>query len=534
MKKKITMLLMAGIIPAFMLSAQVPVKVVGDMNIASSAQLKSNGTMYVDMANSKNGRILNNGTLNLPKGIVFASDENSDGMLLNNNTVNLGSTQSDIKVIKRMEYAENYYYVSFPFDVKVGDIVGETDNTVLDTDYYLAEYDGQERADFGHEGETWVWIYNDVAGNNKILKSGTAYLIYTEKPISLVFPAYAGTEKMYATPDLPVSVTYYTGNRTALSNGWNLIGCRQTTSFDLNTNTLDGYVGYAYFYDKENDAWLPYDLDPLFGDKVGMAPYAGFFAQVEFTVPGSSEDVVFRSGGRNLSDVDIKFRSTETSAIDLLQLKLQANSSEASDFLRVIMADQYSDDFKIGEDAIKMISSSEKNKLPTFYSLIDNDPIAFSKMKASERKDIPLGIITKEEGSYNIGIDKLWGYDGKEIYLIDKELNNLKHNLLQGDYTFNAGMLKTDDRFELRIGNKETNIDDLGTSDIYVFAENSMLYVKNAPLGDMISVYNTTGQLVGEKEVTSKEITISLPEKGVYLVKITGSISYSTKVINSK
>ena len=539
MRKRITMLLMAGILPVCMLSAQSPSKVAGEMKISSGAQVHSSGSVQVDMssAHGTNGKILNEGTLNVPNGIIFASDDATDGMVLNKSSVNHGSTPSLIKVIKRFETGATYYSVTFPFDVKISEIIGETETLVFDEDYFVMEYLPERRALYGYRDnmpaneKPWVWI-EGTTGLQRTLKAGVGYLIYPTKPLSLVFPASAGTSTLFH-PTNPKSTTltfYHSTERLPVDHGWNFIGNMQKTSFNLNSGTINHpSVGYAYFYDREDDSWSDaYDLDPASPDKVLMAPFTGFFVQTAGTTHGQTSTLSFLHPGKTLDQTSLSFRSSDpaSSTFQMLELKLQKSGDTGFDKLRVIMDEKYSDTFVIGEDAVKMLSA----KKPQFYTMLDGSPIIFNKMRPTTG-EIPLGVILREAGEYTIGINNLRGFEGTEFYLVDKKQGRM-HNLSNGEYTFNSEILFSEDRYVLRTVTDVTAIETGATSKAIAYSQERSIHIANIEAGDLIAIYNLSGQLVVREAAVSERYSKALPA-GVYLVKATGSNTlYTAKIIN--
>jgi len=536
MRKRITMLLMAGILPACMLSAQT--KVVGDMKISSGAQVRSSGSVQVDISSTgSNGRILNEGTLNIPNGIVFVSDDSTDGMLLNRSTVNAGMNPSLIKVIKRFETSGIYYSIAFPFDVKISEIVGETETLVFDEDYFVMEYSPENRALYGYgenvsaDKKDWLWI-EEAAGLARTLKAGVGYLIYPTKPLSLVFPASAGTDILFhPTNSKSTKLTFYKSDeRIPQDHGWNLIGSMQKTSFNLNSETISGSsVGVAYFYDREDGTWSDsYDLSADIGDDVLMAPFTGFFVQTPGTTHGETTFLSFDPDGKTLMDAAPPFRSSvlAPSSIQMLELKLQKSDREDFDKLRVVMDEKYSDSFIIGEDAVKMLS----NKKPQFYTMLDGCPIIFNKMRPTG-EEIPLGIIIREPGEYTIGINNLKGFEGTGFYLIDKESGTI-HNLSDQDYVFTSGSLSAENRYALRVATDVTPIETAVSSKVIAYSQDRVVHVFNIEAGDLVSIYNLSGQVVARENASSDKYAKELPA-GVYLIKVAGTSSrYSAKIIN--
>ena len=536
MRKRITMLLMAGILPVCLLSAQSPSKVAGEMKISSGAQVRSSGSVQVDMssAHGTNGKILNEGTLNVPQGIVFVSDDATDGMVLNKSTVNHATDLTKIKVIKRFEQSEIYYSVSFPFDVKISEIKGESKTASYGVDYAVYEYSGERRALYGFENispsdvNKWPWVY---VASNATLKAGVGYLIAVGDAVSLVFPASSTSDAHNTTHPSEhrlINLVYYHSDRHAANSGWNFVGNMQITSYNLSLDHMltESNASIAYFYDQSNDGWSDaYDLsDPK--DVVLAPPYSGFFLQTDGQSHKQVRPLRFHVNGRSLNNALAPFRSTQLSELNKLELRLQREGSDSFDKLRVVMNENYSDSFVIGEDALKMITS----KSSQFYTMIDGYPILFNKMRPTS-EEIPLGLIINDAGQYSIGINDLEGFENAIFYLIDKELNKV-YNLSENDYVFEPGILSTENRYALRVVNDVTNINRIESSNIVAYSNNKTIYMKNLEAGDLITIYNLSGQLVAKETAVSNEYSKNLAD-GVYLLRVSGlNSSFSAKVIN--
>ncbi|MDR0427598.1 MAG: hypothetical protein LBH12_03220, partial [Dysgonamonadaceae bacterium] len=250
-----------------------PAKVVGDVVVGKTGILYSQGSLCsgvvrgVAPAPNKNGRIDVKGEMDLPKGIIFESDEVAelDGMLINKpensaNGVRLYVSDQamasplDVKVVKKFE-KEKYYPIAFPFNVLLSDVTDSSGGSVaLHNDFFVLRYDSQNRADHGKleerndgEDDSWVWVESET----EVLNAGEGYLIYVgeDNAKELIFPAYEGTGdnkakieavrlKMYGGTDgdQVVSLKKYGGvwtesQTTNVSWGWNYVGTKQTCLF---------------------------------------------------------------------------------------------------------------------------------------------------------------------------------------------------------------------------------------------------------------------------------------------------------------
>ena len=530
MKRLIT-LLIAGLSSATMAMAQEPVNVVGNMRIADGATMVSKGEMRIGISTA-NGHITNEGTLKLPKGITFVSDDVTDGTLLNNGTVDFtGASQSEVKVIKSFGSSALFYTVSFPFDVKVSEIVGDGGLYELEVDYYLGYYDSQSRANDGFIGtqdRNWKWIV--PADVDYVLEKNKAYMVYTNSPMRLVFPAHTSTSlaSIYASKDKTVPLTYYKPIDSPAPPsqwGWNFIGNLNTTNFLMGSDHLkdgsDDYYETSIYKLGLDGQWT--FIDPV-DNNTTMAPYAGAFTQTPFET-----NLTFLSTGRHQSAA-YQFRSEEAKPFYSNYLKLSLaneNDSQFSDWLQVIVEDRYEKEFEIGKDAVKMFSFSKT--IPDFYTMtIDETSLVSHKTDFSEN-EISLGLNVKEDGNYSIELEKLTGFEDRNILLVDKKENKVV-DLSTGFYSFYAQIGNDKDRFALRFTTDFTSIDTPASS-IVVYTENSDVIIDNISIGDNIEIYNVSGVLLKNGVATSEKVSYTLPEKGVYIVNVNGATSFAVKVM---
>jgi hypothetical protein len=426
------------------------------------------------------------------------------------------------------------------------------------TDYAIWAYDIQKRAAEGKVDDNWI----DVTE----LKAGVAYMIYidseevgSDTDATLVFPANskATIDKIYPTTSTinasnlkgtetvsdykdAENVVFHKNAATGLDEwGWNFVGSNRTatytllpehTSYDVEGGSIDKQITflYAYIPNAKGEGDGVYDYVELEnGVGANLSPYAGYFIQVggedaEDITEGSHAISLYWKHSGLTHTTDNIYRSSNVPT-NLVELSLQGEGSTSSDKLSVRKSDRYSNKYSLGEDAPKLFNHSAPAE---FYTLLGNTPMRANKYQSID-SDIPVGLRVYQEGTYTISLSDFSGFD-EDIYLIDKDANQIQ-NLAQGDYVFNASA-STDDRLFLHFGSV-TGIQ-TPTSKISVRVENNTAYVKNIKVGDQVSIYNISGQVISRGVATSSEQSYPLAGTGAYVVKVTGSESYVSKILN--
>ncbi|MDR1876177.1 MAG: T9SS type A sorting domain-containing protein [Flavobacteriaceae bacterium] len=598
MKRLITFLVAITLFGGLALGDGLPAVVAGNMKIADGGNMKSSGdvvvkgqitnegtitssssTLATNVVVKTGGHILNKGTLILNK-ITYESNDSADGTLLNYNngkdgggTVTFtdnGSLPAVVSVSKTFIKGK-FYAVSFPFDVKVGDIKkivnGSESSATFDEngsgDYWILYYDAKKRAESGTvTGDNWLYIDTDpsvVDVNDYVLKAGVGYMVRSaqDADITLIFPSNGGTAaagSIYpqnnnlplTAGDKTIKLDYHLGGKfTANNGGWSILGAQQTASYQIidgnltftekskyGTSNEPVKIFYVYKYtvdsNSPNGGDGQWELQEIGIDDIILSPFSVFMAQ-----PTEPEDA---SLGLNMTihvegvgDLAPSFRSNEVKRNSLIELILQGNTG--SDWLRIRTSDDSSNAYRVGEDAIKIFKGSNATS-PEFYMMVENSPIVINRLHSvNENEEIPVGLITKENDTYTIGISRLDGFENTDIYLIDKLLKK-DHNLRDGEYAFESGKANTENRFALRIGSAITGLQPSVTNDLIIYAADNTAYVKNLTEGDEVSIYNVAGQLVNHSKATSADQTYRLPGSGVYLVKVKGSKTIVSKIVN--
>jgi len=347
----------------------------------------------------------------------------------------------------------------------------------------------------------------------------------------------------------------FTPETVAESEGWNVFGGLNSTEYSITagplfTNPTVNYTQTIYYRDDATGKWK--NLDPVDNTLPirTMRPYAPLFVQTDSAYLADSNLQKYATGGGfryvNNNGITIApypsntvlLRSTSTSALgyDLFRLDLtDANNSLLSAPTYFKFNSSYSVSFRSAEDdlIIETTSSTE----PIVWSVVQNGTgsnLVFSHGLPYTESEVILGVNIPAAGTYTFSLKDISVSDNllKSAILWDKATDT-KTELLKGDYTFQtSGAINTQDRFVLFINKSVTSIDQIGTSEIYAYTLNNILTVKNLNTGDKVQVTDVTGRVFASAIASSDTYTVTLNQKGVYIVNVKGEKAKTLKVLN--
>jgi hypothetical protein len=348
------------------------------------------------------------------------------------------------------------------------------------------------------------------------------------------------------------NATYHPGHpeREKYNYGWHAIGTMQTTPFHLNNQSASNISGFitdgsggmtinnVYLYlvthkdgagNVEAGKWVAKKIGGGSGidDDISIAPYTGMMVQVSQT-----STVAFAGAGRSKNPAGTHFRSATT--IPYLNLQLSDATDRANlDELSVILKPGSSNEFMSGEDGLKFFGGT----LPEFSLMIPNvtgSVAVTNDYRATwvDNEEIPISLWIKADGNYSMQLTDIQGFD-TPVYLVDKYLETITELTAEANYDFQASATDEplNDRFALRAG-ATTGLPSSVFNKVLIYAAEGRVYIENLTIGDKVAIYNLTGQLVETLRATSPDTSVALPAKGVYVVKVTGSESVVSKIIN--
>jgi len=451
-------------------------------------------------------------------------------------------------------------------------------------------YDSQKRADIGqnldslpNNGKNTNWQRldtNKVGLNTDLMVAGNAYWIavtpktdaagkanqygVTSDPVTggawIDFIGTDGTEiaDLFAQTNKGVNLTFATPNGSkqftpetvAKSEGWNVFGGFNSTEYIIKATdpvsaaATVNYTRTIYYRDDATLTWKP--MLPIAQTKT-MRPYAPLFVQTDSATSnggllnrngdvGGFQYLVSRGITLDPSSTPLLRSTSAAPPYDLFQLDLtnaQNSTLTASAFFK--FNSSYSVSFRGAEDDLILTTTSATE--PIVWSVVPNGTgtnLAFVNALPYTESEVPLGVNIPAAGSYTFSLKDIYVNDNslKSAILQDKSTDT-KTELLKGDYTFQAsGAFNTQDRFVLFINKSVTSIEQIGTSEIYAYMVNNILTVKNLNPGDKVQVSDVTGRIFASAIASSETYTVTLNQKGVYIVNVRGEKAKTLKVLN--
>jgi len=455
-------------------------------------------------------------------------------------------------------------------------------------------YDSQKRADIGQNldvaannggNSNWQRLDTNKVGLNKdLMVAGNAYWIavtpnkdsggkinangVTSDPVTggawIDFIGTDGTEiaDLFAQKNKGVDLTFktpqgskqFTPETVARSEGWNVFGGFNSTEYIIKTTdpvsaaSTVNYTRTIYYRDDASMTWKPMlPTDPV---KIRtMRPYAPLFVQTDsatqinslLTKNGDNGGFQYL-GSRGITLIpdsysSVLLRSTTATPYALFRLDLtnvQDSTLTAPAYFK--FNSSYSVSFRGAEDDLILTTTSATE--PIVWSVVPNGTgsnLVFAHGLPYTESEVPLGVNIPAAGTYTFSFGEIPGGDGsllKSVILWDKSTDT-KTELLKGDYSFQAsGAFNTQDRFVLFFNKSITSIDQIGTSEIYAYTLNNILTVKNLNPGDKVQVSDVTGRIFASAIASSETYTVTLNQKGVYIVNVRGEKAKTLKVLN--
>ncbi len=340
------------------------------------------------------------------------------------------------------EHERALYWVSFPFDVNLGEAFGFGN---YGEHWIMEYYDGKERAEKGLWKEPtysyWKYITNPT---NYILEAGKGYVLCLDldllkesaslwantDDIALYFPSNDENITIDSNPALKETevdewkCTIERDDRKTKDSNWNIIGVAGYKNFsDIDTKDLGFY--YKYFANSNT-----YEVNMAAVFNCMHAYMVQFAGTIEWAANQVTPAAI---AARKQSSCKDQYT---------LRLALQQEDAQCDHTFIRLQEDNATAEFDMNYDLCKII-----NRGANIYSMIGNVEVAANVLPVEERV-IPLGLDIHETGNYTFAMPD--GTDGITATLIDYETGT-ETNLLLADYTveLNAGI--DNERFALRV-----------------------------------------------------------------------------------
>ena len=349
-------------------------------------------------------------------------------------------------------HEKSFYWISFPFDVKIKDVFGLGK---YGQKWLIETYDGKKRSEEGLVTTGWKYINN----TGTILKANKGYVLSldynlllqenmfdgsTDGKISIFFPSrYLQNKQVIKNEeDVVVSLPEYVSNATAPHHwNWHTIGVPSFANSKVTIEQND--MPFVYEYWHPGDAYGPvaHGEKPLKAMHSYMAQYSGYITW-ESIIRMTPQSLAAKKD----ADADKKV---------MLRLELQQAGSTLDKTYVQLRNDKGTKGFDMSLDLTKIINAGAN-----IYSIVDNHEMAGNAIPKDETV-LPLGVVITAAGEYTFAMPN--GTEGMIVELIDYE-QGTSTNLLMSDYTVTLDKGTFNQRFALRLKPEKvaTSVDNIG------------------------------------------------------------------------
>lgn len=448
------------------------------VNILENASLKING---------EDGMPLNN--LNIKSypstkeyGRIFT---NCDGVTV------AGKLSVDYNLRNNRNSNPCWYFISLPFDMRVGDM------NWIDTRASKAVryYDGKNRAANGASG-SWKNY-----GADDVIPAGTGFIMQVSEPGWWNMPSMDNESKQYMTSyKMFVKQLEANPSENAADNGWNLVGNPYQCWYNIHR------LNFIAPITVNNDG--RYEAYSIIDDDYAIAPNQAFFVQC----PESVSEISFPLEGRQMTSV-IESQNAAPSktprVTDRQLMDFTVSDGENTDRTRVVMNSEATMGYDAVCDAAKFMAEVGVPQIYTYDS-------KGNKYAINERPEgngvVKMGFVADKDGVFTIALTR---NDAGQVMLTDLETGAVV-DLMQQDYSFSAGAGTYDNRFEVYAKKTVTGIDSAVAQ-----ASNNVRTVWGGIMASgNVKVYALDGKMVAESTGDGEQY-VALP-KGCYIVKTGG------------
>ena len=433
--------------------------------------------------------------------IIRKNQNKAEQLLFNPNTNTLGSVETvyavttftkDFITSDRTQYERALYWVSFPFDVRIGEVFGFGEYG----DHWIIQYyDGAARAKYGLFEDSGTY-WRCITSTDSVLHKNTGYVLtldldkvaqsflHDATEVSLYFPSTDDLGTITGTLPQSVSVTGHKceivmpdatqenkRDRRIYDSHWNMIGV--PVFADVNGFLTDpAYVrdGISFYYE-----YLPATNSYQATNKTAdFQTMYGYMVQFAGTINWSSKDVTFNPNQKLAAR-----RNSESDEPEKISFRLEiAQGEEMADQTFVQMQQEgATTEFDMNLDLTKIINSGANIYTLTGEQRIQSAGNALPMGEAI----VPVGVQIAAEGEYTFRMPD--GTEGMVVELVDYETNT-RTNLLLSDYIVTLPKGTSENRFALHIQPQK---------DVVTSLENIGEGVNN---GEAVNKYLIDGKLI--------------------------------------
>ncbi|MDY4850967.1 MAG: fibronectin type III domain-containing protein [Paludibacteraceae bacterium] len=506
-------------------------------------------------------------TYNMGK-LTIESENNEVGYALIKGTLN---AQDGISHTKRID-ANAWYDFSLPYNCKVSDIVRTNGKTLgtYGTDWIIKYYDGQKRAISGTPNGAAPTNWAVVPADG-ILEAGVGYIValggtHNANPnykVRFVLPNRSTQPYVESVNDNRTKgVKGYTGPKAEelpCHKGWNYLGNPYVSRFDGNLQDpvwqdaytgllLNGFytdllTGNSYDVIEYPDLYVAVDMGEggvtnwvqTKASEALLSPFRAFMIQAV-----SDGDVDFNKEARDIPQgptlaPSIRSVGAEREIVNAVRLNI-SHDTYGTGSTDIMLHSLYTDKYDLGYDMVRMFNNRPAAQPFTLNSTADYLLYNAANRELAETSDIPVGIRTLAAGTYTFSLAPLTGTDRyAAIYLIDRDENDLKIDLLQGNYTTMLARETNTSRFALRFekcAQLPTDIDNDAIQSPIIYRDQTDIVIDNLPTDATVRVVDAIGRTLYMQQADAQIVRFHAPARGAYIIQVmTQQGNFSIKTI---
>ena len=415
---------------------------------------------------------------------------NGSGTIIANGNVDASKFHIDIDV-----NSNEWYFFSFPFDIKRSDIVAPGQ-------FIFRKYDGATRASQGSGG------WKDLDASDLWLHRGTGYIFQSSESGKLTLPVVKEKFGKLEAENVQEALGTYASNNEQNAS-WNFVGNPHTSYFDMDDLGYNAPITY----------WngMSYEAVRSGDDNYVFKPFQAFFVQKPQNVNEMEFGAEFRltqEGSQKRSSVNKAKRLAKGIDVNRQMVNLTLSDGSHTDKTRIVFNEDKTQRYELDCDAAKFESSTA---VPQLYTLEANNV----QLAINERPlgSVNLGFEVQKSGDYTISAIRM-----DSPMLLKDNLTDATVDLSTSDYHFTSEAGTFNGRFTLMPNKSTTGIADFAknTGVSIIPTEGGINF--SGVEGKHVSIYSLNGIEIGS---TQSSGTINLGQ-GIYVVKMDNT---STKVM---
>ena len=401
--------------------------------------------------------------------------ENKSISAIQNVYTTLKFEKEEINNLYLSRYERDLFYVSFPYNVRVSDIIGFGE---YGKHWIIEYYDGAARAEKGFWSDSksfWKFVTPAMA-SSFTLQAGTGYIVALDldemestdpvwentSTVELIFPgditSISNQEVTYTMPSHQCNIgPRFEGgdDRRIKDSHWNVLGVpayhNTTGSFANHTDEI-GNISQVWSAEGKPNYLYTWNMTD---NSLSVTNASGYnYKAMHAYVVQYYGDVTFHTS-TNAAPASVAARRNENAPRDVeFRLEIQQNETTVDQtFVKLSNEEGISTEFVFGEDLSKEFNKNKANIYTMVTSTIEGDAsitqVAGNTLPMSEQTTVvPVGVQIKADGEYTFAMPE--GTEGIGVVLVDN-VANTRTNLGLTDYTVTLSQGTIDGRFMLEI-----------------------------------------------------------------------------------